>query len=113
MAAQIIASLTPHDYATIRAATSQVVPQHIAKHVTNRVADLAEKIKGEGNHDARTKLLTHLAVILGALALSFLTAGLGVPAGIAAMIGISPALVQEYRDFRTDRKGEALVAHVS
>lgn len=113
IAAQVLASLTPHDYQQIRDATQKVVPHHIARHVTNRVADLADAIKNETNDDTKQHLITHLAVIAGALALSFITAGLGAPAGIAALIGLVPPLAQEYRDYKVDHKKHPLMGRAS
>lgn len=113
IATQVLSSLTPHDYNDIRAATTKVVPEHIARHVTNRVADLADGIQTEGNAAVKKKLITHLAVILGALGLSFLTAGLGAPVGIAALIGIVPPLAQEYRDYKAEHADKPLIAHAS
>lgn len=113
VATRIITSLTPDDYHQIQKATKEVVPTHIVRHVTNRVADLAKGIMHEQNDVARKKLITHLSVILAALAVSFVTAGLGAPAGLAALIGIFPYLSQEYKDFRTERKDVPLITHAS
>ena len=116
-ASQVIGALTPHDYNEIRAKTREVVPQHIAQHVDDKIntglKELAKSLQGEQNQDARKKLIGGLALVLGALALSFITAGLGAPAGIAALIGILPELGKEYKDFLVDRKKESLVERAS
>jgi hypothetical protein len=112
-ASQVIGQLAPHDYAEIRRRTKEVVPAHIADHVDAKVAALAKDLQGEQNQDARKKLIGGLALVLGALALSFITAGLGVPVGIAALIGILPELGKEYKDFLVDRKKASLVERAS
>jgi hypothetical protein len=112
-AAQVIERLAPHDYDQVRARTHEVVPPHIADHVDQRLAALAKDLQHEQNQDARKKLIGGLTLVLGALALSFLAAGLGVPVGIAALIGILPEIGKEYKDFLVDRKKESLIERAS
>jgi hypothetical protein len=112
-ASRVISSLTPHDYSDIRERTHRIVPHHIANHVTNEISDSLAKLQNDDNHDARSKLIGHVALILGALAVSFITAGLGAPVAIATLAGLVLPVANEVHDFRLDFKKDRLVQRAS
>lgn len=104
MATRIIDNITGVQVDNLAVDAGTVVPKQVAEHARNRIQALMEAIKIEGNSDAKKTLIVHLSMILGALGLTALSAGLGVPAGIAAIITTLPSMMQELSDFRNDYK---------
>ena len=108
-ASRVIENLTPHDYEEIRSKAKKVVPAHIADHVNDELAKGFKALQNEDNHDAKRVLIGHLALIIGALAVSFITAGLGAPAAVAALAGLTLPILNEFHDYTLNHKKEPLV----
>jgi hypothetical protein len=100
VATRVITSLTDHHVARLNENLSKVVTPPVADHVKRHLDGLRRELNRETQKDAKHALIFHVAMLLGAVGISLAAGGLGVPAGIVAIIAVAPGIAQELRDWR-------------
>jgi hypothetical protein len=100
VAIRVITSLTDHHVARLNENLAKVVTPPVADHVKRHLDGLRRELNRETQKDAKHALIFHVAMLLGAVGISLAAGGLGVPAGIVAIIAVAPGIAQELRDWR-------------
>ena len=101
---RVITSLTDHKVDMLNQQLAKVVTAPVADHVKRHLEGLRQELNRETAEDGKKALIFHIAAILAAVGISLLAGGLGLPAGIAAIVAVSPAIAQEFRDWKASQQ---------